>query len=73
MADNFTTIKEYVDEIGKRYTDSIAYRFFRDEIIEDRTYTQLRNDVFALASSFVKNGYTSKHIAIIGATVSRHF
>ena len=68
MADNFTTIKEYVDEIGKRYTDSIAYRFFRDEIIEDRTYTQLRNDVFALASSFVKNGYTSKHIAIIGAT-----
>ena len=68
MADNFTTIKEYVNEIGKRYTDSIAYRFFRDEIIEDRTYTQLRNDVFALASSFVKNGYTSKHIAIIGAT-----
>ena len=68
MEDNFTTLKEFVDSIYEQYPQNIAYRFFREEVIEDRTYSNLRNDVFALASSFINNGYTSKHIAIIGST-----
>ena len=68
MEDNFTTIKEFVDSIFEKYPQNIAYRFFRDEVIEDRTYTDLRNDVYGLASYFVKNGCTGKHIAIIGST-----
>lgn len=68
MSDNFNTIKEFTDEIYEKYSDNIAYRFFRDEVITDRTYKELRNDVYALASSFVNNGYKSKHIAILGGT-----
>ncbi len=68
MSDNFSTIKEFTDEIYEKYSDNIAYRFFRDEVITDRTYRNLRNDVYALASSFVGNGYKAKHIAILGGT-----
>ena len=68
MTDNFVTIKEFVDEIGKKYADNIAYRFFREEVIEDRTYTNLRNDAFSLASFFVSKKYVNKHIAILGGT-----
>ena len=68
MSDNFNTIKEFTDEIYEKYSDNIAYRFFRDEVITDRTYKELRNDVYALASSFVGSGYKSKHIAILGGT-----
>ncbi len=68
MSDNFSTIKEFTDEIYEKYSDNIAYRFFRDEVITDRTYRNLRNDVYALASSFVGNNYKAKHIAILGGT-----
>lgn len=68
MSDNFSTIKEFTDEIYRKYSDNIAYRFFRDEVITDRTYRNLRNDVYALASHFVETGYKSKHIAILGGT-----
>ncbi len=68
MTDNFVTIKEFVDEIGKKYADNIAYRFFREEVIEDRTYTNLRNDAFSLASFFVSKKFVNKHIAILGGT-----
>ena len=68
MTDNFVTIKEFVDEIGNKYADNIAYRFFREEVIEDRTYTNLRNDAFSLASFFVSKKYVNKHIAILGGT-----
>ena len=68
MSDNFNTIKEFTDEIYEKYSDNIAYRFFRDEVIADRTYKELRNDVYALASSFITSNYKSKHIAILGGT-----
>ena len=68
MSDNFNTIKEFTDEIYEKYSDNIAYRFFRDEVITDRTYKELRNDVYALASSFIGSNYKSKHIAILGGT-----
>ncbi len=68
MTDNFVTIKEFVDEIGNKYADNIAYRFFREEVIEDRTYTNLRNDAFSLASFFVSKKFVNKHIAILGGT-----
>ena len=68
MTDNFVTIKEFVEEIGNKYADNIAYRFFREEVIEDRTYTNLRNDAFSLASFFVSKKYVNKHIAILGGT-----
>ena len=68
MSDNFSTIKEFTDEIYEKYSDNIAYRFFRDEVIADRTYKELRNDVYALASSFITSNYKSKHIAILGGT-----
>ena len=68
MEDNFNSLKEFVDEIYEKYADNIAYRFFRDEVITDKTYRDLRNDVYALASAFIGKGYKSKHMAILGGT-----
>ena len=66
--DNYTSIREFVDGIYAKYPNNIAYRFFREEVIEDRTYTNLRNDIYGLAYHFVNEGYKDKHIAILGST-----
>ena len=68
MNDNFNSIKEFVEDVGGKYSENTAYRFFRDENIEDRSYGQLKKDVFALASAFANKGYSSEHIAILGGT-----
>ncbi len=68
MSDNFNSIKEFVDDIGGKYAQNIAYRFFRDEVIEDRTYANLKRDAYGLASALVQKGLKSEHIAILGST-----
>ena len=68
MSDNFNSIKEFVDDIGGKYAQNIAYRFFRDEVIEDRTYADLKRDAYGLASALVQKGLKSEHIAILGST-----
>jgi len=68
MIDNYVTIRDFVEGIGKKYSDNIAYRFFREDVIEDRSYATLRNDVLGLATSFANKGYEGKHIAILGST-----
>ena len=68
METEVRTIREFVDEIGEKYGPRVAYRFFREESVDSRTYKNLRDDVYGLASYFVKRGYKDKHIALLGGT-----
>lgn len=68
MATDFTTLKEFVDFVGKTYTTRDAYRFIVDETIVCKTYNQLKADSYALASFLINKGYNRKHIAILGGT-----
>ncbi len=68
MAADFTTLKEFVEFLDKNYSKIDAYRFLVDDNVESRTYNQLKNDSYALASYFVNKGYNHKHIAILGGT-----
>lgn len=68
MANSFTTIKEFVDFIGEKYSNKDAYRFIIEETIECRSYNQLREDSYALASFLIHKGYSGKHIALLGGT-----
>ena len=68
METEVRTIREFVDEIGEKYGQRVAYRFFREESVDSRTYKNLRDDVYGLGSYFVKRGYKDKHIALLGGT-----
>ncbi len=68
METEVRTIREFVDEIGEKYGPRVAYRFFREESVDSRTYKNLRDDVYGLASYFVKRGYKERHIALLGGT-----
>ena len=68
MSDNFNSIKEFVDDVGGKYAQNIAYRFFRDDVIEDRTYVDLKRDAYGLASALIQKGLSGEHIAVLGST-----
>lgn len=68
MKENLTSIKEFVDEIYACYPDNVAYKFFVDGNVESRTYKNLRNDVYGMASYLIGKKYSGSHIAILGGT-----
>lgn len=68
MKENLTSIKEFVDEIYANYPDNIAYKFLVDGNVEQRTYKNLRNDVYGMASYLVGKKYMNTHIALLGGT-----
>ena len=69
MNENLYSIKEFVDGIYADYSSVTAYKFFADDkTVESRTYKQLRNDTYGLASYLIKKGYSQSHIAILGGT-----
>ena len=63
-----TDLQMFLDEINMEYGDRIAYRYFLDRLIVDKTYSELTRDVKAIASWLVKKGCCGKHIAVIGST-----
>ena len=68
MKENLSSIKEFVDEIYAEYPDNIAYKFIVDGNVESRTYKNLRNDVYGMASYLVGKKYYGTHIALLGGT-----
>lgn len=64
----FKSIRDFVDSVGNRYSSKILYRYFYDGRIVERTYEEMRDDVYSLASYFVSKGFKRKHIAILGGT-----
>ena len=65
----FPNIREMIEEVGGLYGDKTAYSFrikASDKEIKKKSYTELRDDVRALATEFVSMGLTGKHIALVG-------
>ena len=63
-----TDLQMFLDEIDREYGNRVAYRYFVNELIVDKTYSELTRDVKAIASWMVNKGYYGKHIAIVGST-----
>ena len=63
-----TDLQMFLDEIDMEYGDRIAYRYFVDGLIVDKTYSEFTGDVKAIASWMVNKGYCGRHVAIVGPT-----
>ena len=68
MVENLNDLQIFVNRIEKEYGDRIAYRYLAEDSIIDKTFAELAKDIHAVASWLIKNGYSGKHIAIIGST-----
>ena len=58
-----------IEDVGDRFADRYAYAYRinpRDKEIVRKTYPELRDDVRALSTAFIKAGYAGKHITLIG-------
>lgn len=58
---------DYIELVGG-YGNTIAYKYFADGQIKTKSYKEIYNDAYGLASYFVKKGYSRAHIAILGST-----
>ncbi len=61
-------IRAFVEDIGDRYKGKNAYSFRenpRDKEATRITYDRLRDDIRALASSFIKRGMAGKHVVLV--------
>ena len=63
-----TDMHMFLNEIDKAYGSRVAYRYHVEDMIVDKTYSELTRDVKSIASWMVSKGYCGKHIAIIGPT-----
>ena len=68
MFSKLSDLPMFIGVIEKAYGSRVAYRYLVDDLIVDKTFAQLAHDVKAIASWIVKEGYSGKHIAIIGST-----
>ena len=68
MKTNLLDLQEYVHEIAAAYTNRDAYRYIVEEKVQNKTYSEFKNDIFAIASWMTRKGWTGKHIAIIGSS-----
>ena len=63
-----TDLQMFIEIIEKAYEHRTAYRYLADDMIVDKTFAELAHDVKAVASWLIREGYTGKHIAIVGST-----
>lgn len=65
----FDNVKDLVEKVGDMYKGDYVYTYRinpRDKDIVKVKYEEMRDDVRALATEFLANGYKGKHIALIG-------
>ena len=65
----YENIRAAVEDIGSLYGDNVAFSYRikpRDKEIVKKTYTNLRDDVRALATEFISRGVPGKHVALVG-------
>ncbi len=66
---HYENVREMIEDVGDRFADRYAYSYRinpRDKEFVRKTYPELRYDVRALSSAFIKAGYAGKHITLIG-------
>ncbi len=68
MSKTLVDLQEFVKDIAEQYKDRDAYRFLVDDIVVSKTYNDLAGDVFSLATWLKINGFSRRHIAILGGT-----
>ena len=68
MMKKLRDLQDLVSEVSKRYGTRDAYRYYENGAIVCKTYHQFERDINAMASWMVNNGYSGKHIAIIGGS-----
>ena len=61
-------LQEFLVETNKKYGTRDAYRYIVTGNVVSKTFKDLKDDSYAVASWFVKRGFSGKHIAIIGST-----
>lgn len=68
MKKKIGNLQEFVNEIATMYGNKDAYRYIVNDTVVSRTYSDLQKDVDGLASYLVNQGFSRKHIAILGGT-----
>lgn len=68
MKKKIGNLQEFVNEIATMYGNKDAYRYIVNDTVVSRTYSDLQKDVHGLASYLVNQGFSRKHIAILGGT-----
>ncbi len=68
---HYENVREMIEDVGVRFKDHGAYAFRinprdKEDQIVRKTYEQLRDEVRALSTAFIKAGYAGKHITLIG-------
>ncbi len=68
---HYENVREMIEDVGVRFKDHGAYAYRinprdKEDQIVRKTYEQLRADVRALSTAFIKEGYAGKHITLIG-------
>lgn len=60
--------KDLIDQSEKLFSERTAYKLHnRDGVYYDVTYKNFRHAVYYLANTLLKEGFSRKHIAVIGA------
>ncbi len=65
---HYNNIREMIEDVGTRFADRYAYAFKRnprDKEVIRKTYPELRDDVRALSTEYIKSGYAGKRIVLI--------
>lgn len=66
---HYEDVRAMIEDVGDRFKDRGAYVYRlnpRDKEVHKKTYPELRDDVRALSTAFIKAGYKGKHITLIG-------
>ena len=65
----FASVRDLVERAAQMYHDRVAYSFRNnphDKEVVKKTFTELRDDVRALATEFLSRGLAGKHCSVIG-------
>lgn len=66
--DNVKNLRDLVDYAAESFGDRPAYRYFKNDVEEVKTFTQFRHDIYGFAAGLRAKGFDGKHIAILGPT-----
>ena len=61
-------LKDFVRVINERYTERIAYRYYEDKTLIEKTYSDLYENSSSISYFLTKSGVKKKHIAVLGDT-----
>lgn len=61
-------LQEFLEETNKRFGTRDAYKYIVANTVASKTFKDMRDDAYSVASWFVKKGWMGKHIAIIGSS-----